>query len=284
MTGVGAAVLDRCGGFRCLAAMSAHLRVAALAVALCLPAWSTIARPSPDPDAPEQPVPTLSAPEPHEDDPCPRTPALPRLELPHLRAAYEKKAPLVIVALGSSTTQGWMASNQAHTYPAVLQSRLQAGLPGDHVTVLNRGIGGQDAAEEVARLEADVIAVRPQLVIWQVGANGALRNEEPAVFRRLIAAGVHRMQAANIDVVFMDNQRSPMILAAPEHARMDAILADAAKEHDVSLFPRGALMQAWQDEGAPYPTFISPDGLHHNDYGYRCVAEALSADIIRGLK
>ena len=264
--------------------MTAHLR-AALAVALCLLACPASVQASPsDPDAPEEPIPASSAPDPHASDPCPRTPALPRLELPHLRSAYERKVPLVIVALGSSSTQGWMASDQAHTYPAVLQSKLQAGLPGDHVTVLNRGIGGQDAAEEVARLEPDVIAVRPQLVVWQVGANGAMRNLDPSVFRRLIAAGVHRMQSAGIDVVFMDNQRSPLILAAPEHAQLDAILADAAREHDVSLFPRGALMQAWQEEGMPYPTFIAPDGLHHNDYGYRCVAEALTGDIIRSLR
>ena len=53
-----------------------------------------------------------------------------------------------------------------------------------HIAVLNRGIGGQDAPEELARLQADVIAVRPQLVIWQVGANGAMRNADPAEFRR----------------------------------------------------------------------------------------------------
>jgi lysophospholipase L1-like esterase len=217
-------------------------------------------------------------------DPCPATPSMPPLEAIHLRAAVERKAPLVIVALGSSSTQGWMASDQAHTYPAVLQARLQAALPGEHVVVLNRGIGGQDAAEEVARLEPDVIAARPQLVIWQVGANGALKNMEPSVFHKLIAAGVHRMKAADIDVVLMDNQRSPLILAAPEHAQMDAILAEASRQHDVSLFSRGALMEGWQAEGAPYPRFISPDGLHHNDLGYRCVAEALAADIVKAIR
>ena len=85
----------------------------------------------------------------------------------------------VIVALGSSSTQGAMASDLAHSYPAVLQQALSAGLPEAHVAVINRGIGGQDAAEELARLDADVLAMRPQLVIWQVGANGALRNADP---------------------------------------------------------------------------------------------------------
>ncbi len=53
--------------------------------------------------------------------------------------------------------------------------------------MINRGIGGQDAAEELARLDADVLAIRPQAVIWQVGANGALRNVDPALFHELVS-------------------------------------------------------------------------------------------------
>ena len=102
-----------------------------------------------------------------------------------------------------------MASDPAHSYPAVLQQALSAGLPEAHIAVINRGIGGQDAAEELARLDADVLAVRPQLVIWQVGANGALRNVDPAVFRAMVTTGVRRLQAAGADVILMDNQQSP---------------------------------------------------------------------------
>ena len=39
--------------------------------------------------------------------------------------------------------------------------------------------------EELARLDNDVLAVRPQLVIWQAGANGALRDTSPAAFRTM---------------------------------------------------------------------------------------------------
>ena len=72
-----------------------------------------------------------------------------------------------------------MASDSAHTYPAILQTALNKALPGAHFAVINRGIGGQDAPEELARLDSDAIAVHPQLVIWQVGANGAMRHADP---------------------------------------------------------------------------------------------------------
>ena len=113
------------------------------------------------------------------------------------------------MAFGSSSTRGAMASDPAHSYPAGLQQALSAGLPEAHIAVINRGIDGQDAAEELARLDADVLAVRPQLVIWQVGANGALRNADPAVFRAMVTTGVRRLQAGGADAVLMDNQQSP---------------------------------------------------------------------------
>ena len=43
------------------------------------------------------------------------------------------------------------------------------------IDVLNRGIGGQEAPEELSRFESDVIAEAPALVIWQVGTNAVYR-------------------------------------------------------------------------------------------------------------
>jgi lysophospholipase L1-like esterase len=189
----------------------------------------------------------------------------------------------VVVALGSSSTQGAMASDLAHSYPAVLQQVLSAGLPDAHIAVINRGVGGQDAAEELARLNADVLAVRPQLVIWQVGANGALRNADPAGFRDMVTTGVRQLQAAGADVILMDNQQSPKLLAKADEPVFDQTLAEVAAETGAALFSRRALMRGWRREGAPLTEFIAADGLHHNDRGYLCVAEALAQEILAGL-
>lgn len=216
------------------------------------------------------------------EEPCPAS-RMPALALPHASRAVAETGQLQIVALGSSTTEGWMATSPAFAYPALLQADLGALVPRVHVTVLNRGIGGQDAAEEVLRLETDAIAPKPSVVIWQVGANGALRHSDPDVFKRLVGRGIERLRAAGIDVVLMDNQRAPMILASPEHAAIEASLAALAKQDRVELFSRGALMDAWAKEGAPYARFISSDGLHHNDEGYRCLAAALAQAIATGL-
>jgi lysophospholipase L1-like esterase len=215
-------------------------------------------------------------------DECPGM-RMPPVAVPHLRHALRAGESIVIVALGSSSTRSYMSSNPGHSYPAVLQTTLTAALPRAEISVINRGVNGQDAAEEVRRLDADVLALRPQAVIWQVGANGVLRNSDPATFKLMVADGVKRLQQAGIDVVLMDNQRSQRILAKPDHLLMDQALAEVAVQTGVSLFSRAALMDAWQKGGTPYETFISSDNLHQNDLGYHCVAEALATSILDGI-
>ncbi len=214
---------------------------------------------------------------------CPPAP-LPAPALPHTAATLAANKPLVVVAVGSSSTEGWLASDVAHSYPAILQNALNLAFPRADFSVINRGIGGQDASEELARLDTDVIAVHPQLVIWQVGANGALRDTDPAVFRRLVGAGIAKLRAAGADVILMDNQRTPKMVAAPENNRINQALAGVAAEHGVGLFARSALMDAWGRDGHAMAEFAASDGLHMNDFGYRCVAHALAESITLGLE
>ena len=213
---------------------------------------------------------------------CPAA-KLPPIALPRVRQALADQQELTIVAFGSSSTEGSHASDKRHTYPAVLQSQLEAAFPDAHVAVINRGIGGQDADEMLARLDADVLALRPQLVIWQVGANGAMRGLDPARFKQMVDAGVLRLEQNRADVILMDNQRSPAVLASPQHAQIDQALADIAVKDGARLFARGRLMELWQEAGHPYAEFLADDGIHHNDRGYACIAQALSSAILGGL-
>ncbi len=223
-------------------------------------------------------VPVLAA----DEESCPDVPIAP-LVLPATNGAVARGQPIVIVSLGSSSSRGAGASDAAHSYPAILQVTLNHLLPKAHVSVINRGTDGEDATQELARLGIDVLALAPRLVIWQVGANGALRGTDPAVFRALVAAGVSRLSEAGADVILMDNQRAPKILNAPHRKDMEDALADVAAKSRVNLFSRGALMDAWRDLGSGYDMFLGPDGLHHNDRGYRCLAEGLARAISAAL-
>jgi lysophospholipase L1-like esterase len=206
---------------------------------------------------------------------CPSA-IMPVPRLPHSRSIVAEHRQLLIVALGSSSTEGAMASAPSRSYPAELQQDLMRLLPDAHVAVINRGIGGQDVVEETARMQSDVIQMRPQLVIWQVGANGTLANIPPEEFRRRVALGVRALQQAGADVILMDNQRSPRLMAVRDPDALNRQLADVAEDMNAGLFSRARLMDRWRAEGVPYERFLASDGLHQDDLGYACVAASLA--------
>src|ERR1700761_2335745 len=139
-----------------------------------------------------------------------------RLELPPLAQRPNKDAPITIVAFGSPSPQGGGASTPAHAYPAQLELDLDKLVPKDErVTVVNRGIGGEDADDMLARLDRDVIAAKPDLVIWQTGTNDPLRKLPLDRFEAETREGISRMHAAGIDVVLMEPQDCRMMRATP---------------------------------------------------------------------
>ena len=211
-------------------------------------------------------------------EPCPPAP-LQAASLPATRATVAQGMPLTIIAFGSSSTEGAAASGPDATYPAQLEARLRNTLPGLPLVVLNRGKGGQEVHEMLARLESDVLAEHPALVIWQAGANAVLQGMPAEEFRAALAGGIARIQAAGADVLLMDSQRAPRILQSPGFERLDLAIDGLAEATSAELFSRAALMRAWEAAGTPSAAMISPDGLHHNDRGYACVAAALARTI-----
>lgn len=205
--------------------------------------------------------------------------------LPHVAAELASGQPVVIVAFGSSSTQGYGSSSPEFTYPHRLAAQLHRQYPGADITVLNRGVGGEDAPEMMKRLQTAVIDARPDLVIWQVGTNAVLRNLDPIETQKQIDDGIARIQAAGSDVVLVDPQYSPQVYQRAESAsRMVRMLQRAAQLHHIGIFPRFEVMREWHDQQAlPVDSFVIADGLHMNDWGYACFAQLLGDDIIRSV-
>ncbi|MCX7683880.1 MAG: SGNH/GDSL hydrolase family protein [Acetobacteraceae bacterium] len=202
---------------------------------------------------------------------------MPPLRLPALAARVSAGQPVRVVAFGSSSTAGIGATAPDRTYPHRLQAELSAHWPGVRVEVLNRGVGGEDVIEMLARLERDVLLARPALVVWQLGVNAALRRQDVQEFRLRLDEGLARMRAAGAEVVLMDSQMGPWARNAPQREAYDRALAEAAASRDgVQLFSRARLMDGWATRGARPEAMLVADGLHHNDRGYACLAEALA--------
>lgn len=199
------------------------------------------------------------------------------------RKAVADTHELRIVAMGSSSTQGYGASSPQFAYPAQLKMRLDHALVGVAVHVFNKGVGGQDAEEEVERMQEDVKPQSPSLVIWQVGTNSAIRRDPLAKFAAKVRAGIDLGKSLGADFVLMNLQYVPAVVALPDEEEYARVMSDIAKEKGVGLFDRFDIMRAWYNDGMPYSQFVYNDGLHLNDFGQKCIGQLLSTAILRAV-
>ncbi len=213
---------------------------------------------------------------------CGAPPELARFNHPlrHTARRLASGEALTIVAVGSSSTAGAGASSPAASYPSRLAVELKHRFPGHDITVLNRGVNGEETAQMMARFETDVVAAHPDLVLWQVGTNSVLRDFPLKPHSVLLREGIAQLKEAGADVVLIDMQYAPRVLAKPETEGMEDQIAFAAKEENVDLFGRFALMRNWHEvQHIPFEAFVSPDQLHMNDWSYACTAKLLATAI-----
>jgi lysophospholipase L1-like esterase len=205
--------------------------------------------------------------------------------LPHVAAKLASGEPVVIVAFGSSSTTGFGTTSPEFNYPNRLAAQLHRQYPTADITVINRGQGGEDAPEEMKRLQVAVLDMKPDLVIWQVGTNAVLRGLDPAETANLVEQGIARIQAAGADLVLVDPQYSPKVYERAESAsQMVKLLGKVASLRHVGFFPRFQVMREWHEKQAlPIDSFVIADGLHMNDWGYACFAQLLGDDIIKSV-
>ena len=186
-------------------------------------------------------------------------------------------APLVIVAVGSSSTYGAGATSPAASYPSRLAVELKERFPGRDIIVLNRGVNGEETAQMLARFATGVLAEHPDLVLWQVGTNSVMRDHSLSMHAVLLREGVAELKKAGADVVLMDMQYVPKVLAKSEAHGLEDQLAITAKQENIDLFERFAIMRDWHEvQRIPFEAFTAADELHMNDWGYSCVAKLLA--------
>ena len=197
---------------------------------------------------------------------------------PRTATRLEMGKSLTIVAIGSSSTFGIGASSSAAAYPARLEALLKERFPDATIKVLNRGVNGEDAAEMLVRFDKQVMAEKPDLVLWQVGTNAVLHKPVITGQGALIRLGIERLKATGADVVLIDPQYAPAVIAKPQARRMVELIRAEASEEGAGVLRRFALMRSWTRHMA-FADFVSPDGLHLNDWSYDCMARQLAGAI-----
>ncbi len=201
--------------------------------------------------------------------------------LPHTKARLKAADRIRIVAIGSSSTAGlWVMSSA--TYPEVMRRELAELRPTVRIEVINSGRLADTIAGTMARFERDVLPSHPDLVVWQLGTNDVAWGGRADGLKDLVVKGVRALKGSGADLILMDLQYAPMVLASSQHTIMQAIIAEVARQERVGLFPRFALMRRSIEAGLPPGALVSWDGLHNSAAGYDCIGRALARAVHAG--
>lgn len=201
--------------------------------------------------------------------------------IPSLQQKLAQGHPLRIVALGSSSTEGTPNMQKSEVFPAVLQRELGQELPVP-VEVFNKGRGGENVFKMTARLESDVIALRPDLLIWQLGVNDVLQMDGVESSIAEMRKTLGQLKSIGLPVVLVDLQISPSIDRDKDTPVMQAAIADAAASEGVMHFHRYDMMRSLVERSqVPMTELVERDGLHMTALAHFCTGTLLARQIAR---
>ncbi|MES3033760.1 MAG: SGNH/GDSL hydrolase family protein [Gemmatimonadota bacterium] len=180
-----------------------------------------------------------------------------------------------VVFMGNSITDGWVKH-----WPTMFAGKPYVG----------RGIGGQTTPQMLVRFHADVVALKPAVVVILAGTNDIAGNSGPStneMIQQNLQAMTEIAQANGIRVVLssilpvFDYPWRPGLQPAPRIVAINAWMrAYAARVGATYLDYHGAMSDARQGLRAG----LGDDGVHPNEAGYRimaALAETAIADALR---
>lgn len=169
-----------------------------------------------------------------------------------------KLAPLpeeaTILAFGDSLTLG-VGADSSMSYPQVL-ARLSG------VRVINAGVSGEVTSEGLARLPQMIDETRPDLMILLEGGNDILRNQDPELTKKNLAAMIEMAQDQGIDVVLIG------VPAKRIFSDVAAFYKDLAAHYQL-VFEDSLIASLLRK------SHYKSDAIHFNEKGYRVMAEAI---------
>lgn len=168
-----------------------------------------------------------------------------------------------VVFFGDSITEFW--SREA---PAYFQKNQY----------INRGISGQTTPQMLIRFRADVIALKPQIVVILAGVNDIAGNTGPAtlemitnnIFSMIDLAKAHQIKVILCSVLpAVDFPWNPNQNPAAKIITLNSLLLQYADENQISFVDYHTAMV---DDYNGLPLAYSADGVHPNTAGYEKMA------------
>lgn len=181
-----------------------------------------------------------------------------------------------VVFMGNSITQGW----KDYGNPALFI---------DSTSYINRGIGGQTTPQMLVRFRADVIALKPKVVVILAGINDIAENTGPTTLEMIqdnLISMVELAKANNIKVILSSILPAnnfpwrPNIYPADKVIEMNVFLKNYAESNNcIYLDYYTPLVDNKKGMKAAY----SDDGVHPTIAGYDIMTPLVKEAIAKAL-
>jgi hypothetical protein len=185
-----------------------------------------------------------------------------------------------MMVLGGAATLGAPAHGNEFTYQSRLAARLSAEFPGLKVNVVVRAVSLQPDADVQKKLDADLAAARPALVIWGPGASAAGRGDDLDTFIGDVSDTVGKIRSAGADLILMTLQYAPSVARVVNLYPYRGAVLRVGDEAAVPVLDRYELMRFWSDND-----FLDLDATEADERVkvarklYDCMAEVLAEGI-----
>jgi len=200
--------------------------------------------------------------------------------IPRTATLLKEGRTLTIVAFGSSSTFGTGASDSSLSFPSQFHRELQSVFPRSTIRLINAGVPGNNSLDLDARLERDVLAHGPNLVILQTGTNDALQSVPLSSMRAATERTIHRLRERGIEVVLLDSQRFRGAGESDLYLTYVQAVADIGSTLGVSTARRYGWMSAiLAAQRYGYADLLLGDGLHQSDLASECTAHLLATGV-----
>ena len=197
--------------------------------------------------------------------------------LPHVAAALKQGGKLNILIIGSPVG---LDKSQRKSYPAALESILEHALTGIDVVIANRPVSGEVVATGAERMRTEITLDRPDLLIWQVGANDALQHVAPGDFEEKLREGVQWAKDNGVDVLLVGFEANPWLHDDREAEEIREATRRGAQSENVLYLRR---FEAMQFLAKTRKSVEQGDNPFSPEVGYECLAEQVAQALVANM-
>jgi acyl-CoA thioesterase I len=197
-------------------------------------------------------------------------------------ARIEAGRKVKVLAMGTSAFWSDGSAMGGRNYPSRVGSILEKTWKGVNIEIVNRGVSGEIASVSARRLINEAAALRPTLVLWQLGTNDAVARVPVPDFEATVRSTVRMLQDNKIDVILVGLQYTPKFARDSQYFEIRAALERVASDENLLLVRRDRAMEFLAQKRANR-NIMADDDFSLFDLGFPCMAEHIAQSVIANI-